>query len=241
MNDFRPYTPQLGIVGSSYQLQMGKINNFWTIRLVKGRDVLASKIFKDVPNPEEIPLGNQITGWILSVLAIPNLNTYQIQKTVGFIRQKALRTQEEQEKMRQSAGKSESMEKVLEKIPDDVQIKRPQARGWVKEDQQTQEVISEEIAELSPGLVQQNEELSGQSTGSLAHIRSKSLPKIPMGEGFTPKPFEYRKRIETKSLNNKILLDKKTLSEIDKIKARLVVLEKRIEKLELFLSNSTKI
>ena len=235
MNDFQPYTPQLGIVGSSYQLQMGKVNNFWTVRLVKGRDVLASKIFKDVPHPEEIPLGNQITGWILSVLAIPNLNTYQIQKTVSFIRQKAIQTQEDQKNIRKSAGKSESTEKVLEKVPENAQIKRPQAKGWIKEDQTAGEIISDEIAELSPGLVQQNVELTGQHQEAIAHIRSKKLPKIPVGEGFTPQPFMYRARDAKSAKISEFKLDingKKIISEVEMLKRQLQNLEKRVSKLE---------
>lgn len=235
INDFQPYTPQLGIVGSSYQLQMGKVNKYWAVRLVKGRDVLASKVFKDVPNPEKIPLGNQITGWILSVLAIPNLNTYQIQKTVGFIRQKAQQTMEDQEKMKQSAGKSESTETVLEKVPENVQIKRPQARGWVKEDESAKmEEIPEEIAEISPGLVQRNEEITGKSQGTLAHLRSKQLRMIPKGEGFEPKPFVFRQRgTATQGVAKaEFVLDKKVVSELDLLKRQVQELEKRVSKLE---------
>ena len=91
--DFIPFSSQLGIAGSSYMLQMGKVNGIWAIRLIKGSDVLDSKIFKEDP---DMPNANRLTGWVLSVLQIPNINTYQIQKTIGFIRQQALRTSEEQ-------------------------------------------------------------------------------------------------------------------------------------------------
>ena len=118
--DFQPLTPQLGIAGSSYQLQMGKVNGYWAIRLVKGKNVLASKVYKE--NPDEIPLGNHLTGWALSVIAIPNINPYQIQKTIGFIRQKAMRAIEDQKHAKKTAGKAESKSVTLDKVPDNVHI-----------------------------------------------------------------------------------------------------------------------
>ena len=99
MKDFIPMTPQLGVAGSSYQLQLGRVSDYWAIRLVKGRDVLDSKVFKD--STGDIPNANRLTGWVLSVLVIPNVNTYQIQKTIGFIRQKAVSNFEEQKLKKQ--------------------------------------------------------------------------------------------------------------------------------------------
>lgn len=235
-SNFQPYTPQLGIAGSSYQLQMGKVNNYWAIRLVKGRDVLASKVFKDVPDPEELPLGNQITGWILSVLAIPNLNTYQIQKTVGFIRQKAQRTQEEQALKRQSGGKDEVKEAKLEKIADNVQVKRPQSQGWIKEEKSEEIKVSPEIASQSPGLVSSNEQITGKTTGAIESIKSKSLPEIPKGEGFVMQPFVYRRsgksnrdaKYSEKSREEPL----ETSRHFGSIEARLAALEQKVAHLE---------
>lgn len=194
-SSFQPLTSQLGIAGSSYQLQMGRVNDFWAVRLIKGTNVLASNVFKDNPDPKEPPLGNHITGWILSVLAIPNLNTYQIQKTVGFIRQKAIRTWEEQQLLKKSAGKSEMTEVKLEHIAENVQIKRPQTQGWVKEEkaQEIQE-IDPELAKASPGLVGSNTSISGTVSEAVYAIKSKNLPEIPKGEGFTMQSFVYRRK-----------------------------------------------
>src|SRR6056297_3047516 len=115
MQDFVPLTSQLGIAGSSYRLQMGQINDHWCIRLVKGKDVLDSHIFKE---SDDMPNANRLTGWVLSVLVIPNINTYQVQKTVGFIRQKAIRNLEERKLAKKSAGKEESKDVKLEKTPE---------------------------------------------------------------------------------------------------------------------------
>lgn len=178
--DFQPLTPQLGIAGSSYQLQMGKVNGFWAIRLVKGKNVLASKVYKE--NPDEIPLGNHLTGWALSVIAIPNINPYQIQKTIGFIRQKAMRAIEDQKHAKKTAGKAESKSVTLDKVPEDVQIKRPQASGWVKEDEQPSKGKTA-AANLSPALAASNYTATGKSQGGASH-RGANLKAIPAGNGF---------------------------------------------------------
>ncbi|MHA1521628.1 MAG: hypothetical protein ACTSRK_15730 [Promethearchaeota archaeon] len=235
-SDFQPYTPQLGIAGSSYQLQMGKVNKFWAVRLVKGRDVLSSKVFKVQSDPEEVPLSNQITGWILSVLAIPNLNTYQIQKTVGFIRQKAQNVMKEQELKRQSGGKDESRDAKLEKIPDNVQIKRPQVQGWVKEETTQAAPVSKEVAAQSLGLARSNETITGTSTGTVESIKSGNLHEIPKGEGFVPQPFASRKG---GGVSAKISQSGEAISgggngspKLDRLEIKLAALEKRVTKLE---------
>jgi len=181
--DFQPLTPQLGIAGSSYQLQMGKVNGFWAIRLVKGKNVLASKVYKE---SDELPLGNHLTGWALSVIAIPNINPYQIQKTIGFIRQKAMRAIEDQKHAKKTAGKAESKSVTLDKVPEDVQIKRPQASGWVKEDEQPSQGKTT-ATDLSPALAASNYTATGKSQGASNH-RGGDLKVIPAGEGFVPSP-----------------------------------------------------
>ncbi len=178
--DFQPLTPQLGIAGSSYQLQMGKVNGFWAIRLVKGSNVLASKVYKE--NPDEIPLGNHLTGWALSVIAIPNINPYQIQKTIGFIRQKAMRAIEDQKHAKKTAGKAEVKSVTLDKVPENVQIKRPQASGWVKEDEQPSKGKTAAVG-LSPALAASNYTATEKTQGASNH-RGGNLKVIPSGEGF---------------------------------------------------------
>ena len=180
--DFQPLTPQLGIAGSSYQLQMGKVNHYWAIRLVKGSTVLASKVYKE--NPDDIPLGNHLTGWVLSVIAIPNINPYQIQKTIGFIRQKAMRAIEDQKHAKKTAGKAESQSVTLDKVPEDVQIKRPQSSGWVKEDEQPSPGKSAAI-DISPALAASNYSATGKTQDATNH-RGGNLKVIPSGENFVP-------------------------------------------------------
>ncbi len=181
--NFQPMTPQLGIAGSSYQLEIGKVNKYWAIRLVKSRDVLASKVYKDIPNHEEIPLGNHLTGWVLSVLAIPGINTYQIQKTIGFLRQKAMRTVEQQKTAKKTAGKSESSSVKLEKVPDNVQVKRHQASGFVKEDK-----TPVDTSNLSPALAASNQTAASRDAKVVA-VGNRELAPIPKGPDFVLTPF----------------------------------------------------
>lgn len=188
--DFQPMSPELGIAGSSYRLQVGRVNNFWAIRLVKGNDVLESHVFKD---ETEMPNGNKLTGWVLSVLTIPNINTYQIQKTVGFIRQKAMGAWEDMQRKKQEAGKGERTEIALEKVPEN-EIKRPQAQGWVKEEAAPEDANKIDAAELSPTLAASNKAATARATPGetpkAVVVGNRTLQPIPYGEDFvlTPNP-----------------------------------------------------
>jgi len=80
---FVPYSSPMPIPGSSYAAQVGKVNEKWALRLVKGRDVLDTGYFDELN-------GNQIIAYIIQSLAIPMINPYQISQSV-----KALITQAE--------------------------------------------------------------------------------------------------------------------------------------------------
>ena len=77
-SNFIPLSSQLGIAGTSYRLQMGKIGNSWAARLMKGNDEVASTTLSELN-------GNLVIGFVIRETAIPNLNPYQISKTVEFI------------------------------------------------------------------------------------------------------------------------------------------------------------
>jgi hypothetical protein len=250
--DFIPLSAQLGIAGSSYMLQMGKVSNFWAIRLVKGPDVLDSKVFKDTG--QEMPNANVLTGWVLSVLTIPNINTYQIQKTIGFIRQQSLRTLDEQQAKKKEQGKAESASVSLETVADR-DIKRPKPVGWVKDEQpvQEQKTIS---AEMSPALTASNQQATGKNSPSpnpteavptkessptptnLASVSpssspipsnpspsSRVLPPIPRGDDFVPTESVKNVPVEPQ----KVVISNKSPSmesRLDALEARVLQLEK---------------
>jgi hypothetical protein len=77
-SNFTPLSSQLGIAGTSYRLQLGMIGSTWAARLLKGNDVVASTTINELN-------GNLIVGFVIKETAIPNLNPYQIMKTVEFI------------------------------------------------------------------------------------------------------------------------------------------------------------
>nr|MDO8114390.1 hypothetical protein [Candidatus Sigynarchaeota archaeon] len=80
--NFTPLSSQLGISGTSYRLQVGKVGNSWAARLIKGNDVVASQVINELN-------GNLIVGFVIKETAIPNLNPYQIMKTVQFLTKEA--------------------------------------------------------------------------------------------------------------------------------------------------------
>ena len=73
--DFVPYTSPLGIPGSSYSAQLGKIGEQWCLRLVKGREVLEQGLFNELN-------GNKFIAFIIQNVAIPMINPYQISQSV---------------------------------------------------------------------------------------------------------------------------------------------------------------
>ena len=142
---FIPLSAQLGIPGSSYRVQLGKVNNIWAVRMAKGNDILDSKVFRDHNDPEGTnpPNANSVVAWILSVLPIPNLNPYQIVKSVGFIRQESIRRSEEA-KRKPAISLKEAKDVKLETVPENEKRAISKQVGWVKEDAVKTETSKEE-------------------------------------------------------------------------------------------------
>ncbi|MHA1265794.1 MAG: zinc ribbon domain-containing protein [Candidatus Helarchaeota archaeon] len=82
--DFVPYSSPLGIPGSSYSAQLGKVGEQWALRLVKGREVLEQGLFDELN-------GNKIIAFIIQNLAIPMINPYQISQSVKALIKQAER------------------------------------------------------------------------------------------------------------------------------------------------------
>ncbi len=80
--NFTPLSSQLGITGSSYRLQVGKVGNSWAARILKGNECVAQTSFNELN-------GNLIVGFVMQETAIPNLNPYSIMKTVQFLTKEA--------------------------------------------------------------------------------------------------------------------------------------------------------
>ena len=195
IKDFMPLTPQLGIAGSSYLIEMGLVNDFWAIRLVKGKSVLDSKVYKD---SKDLPNANILTGWVLSVMVLPNVNTYQIQKTVGYIHQKARQNKEDFERKKKSAGKNERNDVVLEKTPEKLK-KRVASKGVIVDKEGEEGKIS--AAELSPTLAASNRAAAKKDGDESATVvvGNRELKRIPTGEGYQPNPNPYGNKVAKSS------------------------------------------
>ena len=129
-NDFVPLSAPLGIPGSSYMVQLGKVGDVWGVRLAKGNDILDSNVFRNNTG-DDPPNANAIVAWVISTLPIPNLNPYQIAKSVGFIRQEAIRRNEEN-KRKPAVPLKDVKEAKLTEAP--IEKKPSKSPGWVQED-----------------------------------------------------------------------------------------------------------
>ena len=170
-DEFIPYTSELGIPGSSYRLSMGIVNSKWAVRLSKGEETLDSNVFQD-SDLSRVPNADDITRWILMVMAIPNLNPHQIMKTVGFVRQQAKRNYDEKGKVK--ITKEEATSVSLGKPPEN-RISRPSSLGEVKDD----------------GIVDENASEAMKSSNQAAisappPAKKRNLPQIPSAEGSEP-------------------------------------------------------
>ena len=111
-------------------VQLGKVGKIWAVRLAKGNDILNSKIFHENTG-DDPPNANSIVGWVISTLPIPNLNPYQIAKSVGFIRQESIRRNEDM-KRKPAVPMKEVKEAKLTEAP--IEKKPDKSPGWVRED-----------------------------------------------------------------------------------------------------------
>jgi hypothetical protein len=146
-NDFIALSAPLGIPGSSYMVQLGKVGDKWGVRLAKGNDILDSKVFHENTG-DDPPNANSLVAWVISTLPIPNLNPYQIAKSIGFIRQEAIRRNEDM-KRKPAVPLKEAKEVELTKAP--IEKKPDASPGWIKEDSAEQKKHAHRILPTIPG------------------------------------------------------------------------------------------
>jgi len=198
---FEPLTSQLGISGTSYRLQLGEINEKWASRLLKGKDVLDSKIY-DLEEGQALPNQNYIVGWVLQTLVLPNINPHQVMKTVQALVKQAVQNKEKKKLMPTAA---DAKEVELEKVPEE-ELRRPKATGWVKEETPASpaQAEAEKRAAFQERMKAKKEEVaastSSTSTPSAPGTPSKAtesvktvkttrkLPSIPGGSGAPTAP-----------------------------------------------------
>ncbi len=195
---FIPLTSQLGISGTSYRLQLGLINDKWASRILKGSEVIDSFVYKDDDIAQDgMPNSNLIVGWCLRTIAIPNINPHQIMKTTQVLVKQAM---DNREKQKVVAPVAETKQVELEKVPE-VELKRPKAAGWVKEEgtKTAAELEEEKRKAFKERMASKKEGEKGESipaakpasaietstptqTAAVSSIKtSRKLPSIPSG------------------------------------------------------------
>jgi hypothetical protein len=187
---FEPLSSQLGIPGTSYRIQLGLINGKFATRLLKGKSVIDSYVFKDEDISESgIPNQNLIVGWVLRTVAIPNINPHQVMKTTQALVKQAI---EKKEQKKIVAPISETSRVELEKVPES-ELKRPKVTGWVKEEgmKSIQELEEEKRQAFQERMKIIKEEKRAQAGGTApsALRTARDLPAIPKGEGSTTSVF----------------------------------------------------
>ncbi len=179
---FIPLTGELGIPGTSYRIQLGLINEKWASRLLKGRNVIDSYVYKDEDTAGGFPNQNLIVGWVLRTVAIPNINPHQVMKTTQALVKQAIKRKEERKAM---VPISETKDVELEKVPES-ELKRPQIQGWVKtENTKSQQELDEERRQAFRETVAAKKARGQSSTSTATTLKtSRQLPSIPKeGEG----------------------------------------------------------
>ena len=179
--NFQPLTSQLGVPGTSYRLQLGLINGKWASRLLKGKEVIDSYVFKDEDVQGDIPNQNRIVSWVLMTVAIPNINPHQIMKTTQALVKQALQKKEERKVV---APISETKKVELERVPES-ELKRSKVTGWVKEEgmKTVQELEEEKRQAFKERMIHKREEEKTREASTLK--TSRELPSIPTGTSGT--------------------------------------------------------
>ena len=171
---FVPLSSQLGVAGTSYRIQLGEINEKWAVRLLKGKEVIDSYVFKEEDVQGDFPNQNIIVGWVLRTVAIPNINPHQIMKTTQALVKQAMKNKEEK-KMKPPVSEAQEIE--LTAVPER-ELKRPQVQGWLKsEDTKSQTEIEEERRQAFKASVMAKKAEAQESASTIKTTRQ--LPSIP--------------------------------------------------------------
>ncbi len=170
---FAPLSTALGIAGTSYLVQLGLINEKWAARVLKGRDVIDSYVFKDEDIDADRPNSNIIVGWILRTITLPNINPYGVMKTVQALLKQAV---DKKDKHRMSAPISETQHVKLEQVPQN-ELKRPAVQGTVVDDSKSEQ--DKRDAFKQKVLFSREQEPPFASTTTSTTTTSRKLPSIP--------------------------------------------------------------
>ncbi len=147
---------------------------------MKGKDLIDSYVYKESEVSGDFPNQNYIVGWVLRTVAIPNINPHQIMKTTQALVKQAVQRKTEKKVV---APVEETRKVELEKVPES-QLKRPKAKGWVKQEGMvsTQDREDEMRKAFKARMAAAKEEEESKAASSSPTIKTKrELPSIPGG------------------------------------------------------------
>lgn len=170
---FEPLSTALGISGTSYLIQLGLINGKWGARLLKGKDIIDSYVFKDEDVEADRPNSNIVVGWILRTITLPNINPYGVMKTVQALLKQAVGNKD---KHRMSAPVSETKHVKLEEVSGK-DLKRPTSKGVVVEPSKTEKEKRQIFQQRISASRDQELPFSRQTSSTASTARD--LPSIP--------------------------------------------------------------
>jgi hypothetical protein len=149
---------------------------------MKGKDLIDSYVYKETEVSGDFPNQNYIVGWVLRTVAIPNINPHQIMKTTQALVKQAVQRKEEKKVV---APVDEAKKVELEKVPES-QLKRPQAKGWVKQEGMVSAQDKEDEMRKAFKARMESAKQEEASASSAPTIKTKrELPSIPGG---APRP-----------------------------------------------------
>ncbi len=189
----------MGISGTSYRLQLGLINKRWASRLLKGKDVIDSYVYKDAEMGDgDFPNQNYIVGWVLRTITLPNINPHQIMKTTQALIKQAISKKQEK---RAVAPVAETKKVELEKVPQSEIKGAFKGPGWVKQEgEQTQEEKLEEQRKAFKERVAAERAKEEQASASSTIKTKRKLPSIPGG---TPQETPASAEVSTEKVSEK--------------------------------------
>lgn len=84
---FKPVTSQIDIPGTKFRIQFGLIDGKWASVLLRDKKVIDTYIYKEEDlSSSGFPNQNLIVGWVLRLVAIPDINPHGIIKLIQTMR-----------------------------------------------------------------------------------------------------------------------------------------------------------
>lgn len=174
--EFEPLTNQLGVPGTSYKIQLGLINNQWASRLVKGNNILASKVY-ELDEDQTTPNINYIVGWVLQTSTIPNINPHQVMKSAQALMNQAKQKMEKRE-IKAISSKSQQKTEIKDTMSEKEKRKMFQERVKTRKKEETEKPSSKRTLPTIPSAkpAKQEETSQAQAKSSQSEKPSKYCP-----------------------------------------------------------------